>query len=356
MRKSEKMNLIYRLRFKIIYKKEMLKNYHFYKKNRHTIPIDVRNKKVVLMGTPEYGNLGDHLIAYAELMLLADRFGRDSVLEITENDIRYRYRTIKKSIDKHALLVLQGGGNISDIWRDKEKIRKKILNYFVSNKIIIMPQTIYASRSDMEVKILEKYDKRVLICAREKRTYEIFKHNQKITLLCPDAAFYLWNHCEKYRGGIQHRDAIGICIRNDVEASDENLEQRIIEHIQKKGYVIKIFSTVKSGYIPYSDRGNVLERMFLDVSGFQLVMTDRLHAMIIAYLTGTPCIALGNANGKVEGCYEWIDNVENIYFAKNLDVAMGYIEELIGKENHLDFQYSALFNKIFEIGEKLVWK
>lgn len=342
------MDLIYRLKDVISHEKEMIKNYLFYGMHRKGSFIDDNNKNIVLMGTPEYGNLGDHLIAYAELKILEDKFGSNCLLEITENDIRYRFRKVKKAIDKNAILFLQGGGNISDVWSDQEKIRKKILSGFSSNKIIIMPQTIYISKSGVLPELLKKYDDRVLLCAREKRTYTILINNKKKTLMCPDAALYLWDYCEKYRDNHQ-RNAIGICIRKDKESLYENVEERLIESIHKEGYETRVFTTVKNEYISVSSRKNVIEKMILEIANFRLIITDRLHAMIMAYLTGTPCIAMANANGKIEGCYEWINNADNICFVENLDEAIEQIVSYIDKENSSSFQYGELFNKIFDI-------
>ena len=38
----------------------------------------------------------------------------------------------------------------------------------------------------------------------------------------------------------------------------------------------------------------------------EIVITDRLHGMIFATITGTPCIAFDNLSNKVSGVYEWI--------------------------------------------------
>ncbi len=43
-----------------------------------------------------------------------------------------------------------------------------------------------------------------------------------------------------------------------------------------------------------------------------LVVTDTLHCMISAALTGTPCIAFNNLSGKVENVYKWIEKMPYI--------------------------------------------
>ena len=39
------------------------------------------------------------------------------------------------------------------------------------------------------------------------------------------------------------------------------------------------------------------------------MITDRLHGMIFAYITNTPCIAIDNSNGKVKNFYKtWFED------------------------------------------------
>ena len=51
----------------------------------------------------------------------------------------------------------------------------------------------------------------------------------------------------------------------------------------------------------------------------RLVITDRLHAMIFAAITGTPCVALDNKSKKVSGVYEWIKNLEYVKFCNSIN-------------------------------------
>lgn len=58
------------------------------------------------------------------------------------------------------------------------------------------------------------------------------------------------------------------------------------------------------------------------------MITDRLHGMIFAAITSTPCIALRNSNHKIEYSYEWFKDCGYIKFAKNVLEIQNYIEEL----------------------------
>ncbi|WP_207739631.1 polysaccharide pyruvyl transferase family protein [Paraclostridium bifermentans] len=60
----------------------------------------------------------------------------------------------------------------------------------------------------------------------------------------------------------------------------------------------------------------------------ELVITDRIHGMIFAAITGTPCIALSNYNYKVKGTYEWIKDLEYIKFTDDIERIPELIDDL----------------------------
>ena len=326
-----------------------VKSYLKYEFCSDKLCIDNNKNSVILIGTPEYGNLGDHLIAFAEIKLLEDTFGKDNIIEITENDIRYNFKYIKSKISEQSFLFLQGGGNISDVWVDQENIRKKLFDTFTECKMLVFPQTAYIIEDSNEAKIFGKYKDNVIICAREKFTYELLNKYGKKVMLCPDITFYLWDFCKRYRDSIHTRDKIGICIRKDAESIiDDKNKEYIYNLAEKRGCGVENFTTVKDTSVDKKHRQYELEKILTQIGSYKLVITDRLHAMIMAYLVGTPCLAFANSNRKIEGCYEWISNADNIYFAKDIQEGLGHIEDLIGKENTNTFQYIDYYKNIID--------
>ena len=53
----------------------------------------------------------------------------------------------------------------------------------------------------------------------------------------------------------------------------------------------------------------------------KLVITDRLHGMIFAAISETPCIVFSNYNHKVGGTYEWIKQLPYIRYVENMGEA-----------------------------------
>ena len=73
----------------------------------------------------------------------------------------------------------------------------------------------------------------------------------------------------------------------------------------------------------------------------KLIITDRLHGMIFATITATPCIAFGNSNGKVKNVYGWLKHNEYIKYVYIITNRKSELERcffMIGKGcNNLPF-------------------
>lgn len=63
-------------------------------------------------------------------------------------------------------------------------------------------------------------------------------------------------------------------------------------------------------------RDKLLTNKWLEFSSSKVVITDRLHGMVFAYITGTPAIVFDNKNHKVKNSYiDWLNDVDYIHFA-----------------------------------------
>ena len=59
------------------------------------------------------------------------------------------------------------------------------------------------------------------------------------------------------------------------------------------------------------------------------MITDRLHGMIFAAITQTPCIVLDSLSHKLRGCYEWLKDLDYILFADSVDEIPAMMEKLM---------------------------
>lgn len=64
----------------------------------------------------------------------------------------------------------------------------------------------------------------------------------------------------------------------------------------------------------------------------RVVITDRLHGMIFAAITGTPCVVLSNSNHKIQGVYEWIKDLPYIEFISDVHETQGALNRVISAD------------------------
>lgn len=308
-----------------IYKIKYIKNYTKYRKSN--------SKQYILFGVPTHGNIGDHAILVAEHQFLSDIGVQQSVFDIPIEMQNILINTLKKHIKKDDVIMITGGGFIGSQWLEEENMVRQVLKSFSNNKTIIFPSTIYYKNDEdgqkelnIDKSIYEEH-KNLVICARENVTYKWLREtypNIK-SLLTPDIVLYLKTNDKKNK-----REKIALlCLRKDAEKSINDESTVNINKIVSKYYKIKYTDTVVKKRITEKNREEELKEKLEEFSNAELIITDRLHGMIFAAITETPCIAIGNYNYKVKGVYEWIKNLEYVEFIDNLDLLDEKIKQVL---------------------------
>lgn len=108
-----------------------------------------------------------------------------------------------------------------------------------------------------------------------------------------------------------------MCLRRDHERSLTTQETSLVQDILRNNFPqepLKVTDTVLDTYISKEDRNYQLDKKLDEFKSAKLVITDRLHGMVFAAITGTPCIAMSNANKKVKGVYHWLKEVPYITY------------------------------------------
>lgn len=334
--------------------------YIYYSEKTKRIKNSDNKKRIFLLNTPEYANLGDHLITLAEINFLKDYFKDFQIYEITQSHIQYDWDNLSKILTKDDLLLITGGGFLGDVWQYSEDIVRKIIQTAPS-KVIIMPQTIFFSDTENGkkefLKSKETYQNKVFAFARDERSHEIFKQlvGEENCKIFPDMAIY-------YKKVVELEDKSNInqvvlCFRNDKE-------KVIGDFVQEK-----IKNTLKENNLTYSEIDTVLEKnvlykenreekvnsFFNFIIGSNLVITDRLHGMIFSWLSNVPCLAFDNNTHKVFGVYQVMKDLFNVDNITLIDYEDINLVEFLFKKNfnekkESDFKiYKELALKIKEI-------
>jgi pyruvyl transferase EpsI len=272
-----------------------------------------KQKKIWFLDSPSYGNLGDQSIAYATAKFLKDNLPDYQLIEVMENKLISCLSYLKRKIEKEDLVVLQGGGNLGNLYSRYEFLRRQVIKNFPDNKIIIFPQSIYFSdtaKGRKEQKISSEIygkHKNLIVCARDSKAASVMQQvffKNKICL-CPDIALYLINLVNG-----NNRSGVGVCLREDSEKIPLNESQnRFLQNIYKKYRKIETLTTLsleKQNIVSNLREKLVLEKL-KEFSKYQLIITDRLHGMIFAYITSTPCIVFTSKTEKAENLYkDWL--------------------------------------------------
>ena len=101
--------------------------------------------------------------------------------------------------------------------------------------------------------------------------------------------------------------------------------------LKDNNIIYENISTVIDKNVILKERKKYLMNLFEKFSNSRLIITDRLHGMIIAAITKTPCIVLPTFNHKVLWSYEWLKDLNYIQLIKNFEE----LNEFINYYNNL---------------------
>lgn len=305
------------------------------------------NKCVFLIATPIYRNLGDYAILKAEYNMLSECGLKDNTLELNRREYEFLKPYLNRIIKENDVIIIDGGGNIGTLWIEEElKIRSIIVN-FKNNPIIIFPQTAYFEDSDWgrkelneSISIYNSHKKLTVFC-RDRGSYELFVTRFSVSKVyfVPDIVTYLQVEKTQIRN-----DVCLVCLRDDNESmKSEKFEEKIISALLNKGIKYECFSTISDIEVTKKNRFNLLEEKLLSVSKSKCIITDRLHGMLFAAITGTPCVAIDNISHKVKNGYEWIKSLEYILFVEEENQIEKAISQLLLiSESNYNFNKSDL--------------
>lgn len=278
-----------------------------------------QSKPVFLLFTPEHENLGDHAIAYAEELLLNDL--NISFYEVTNRQLEKLDYFNLMSVFNGAMVLVTGGGNLGSLWTWIEDINRRIILCNPESLIVILPNTVYYGETEEEQKYLEEsvkiYNshKNLYIYAREENSYVFMKNIYDNVSLFPDMVLSL-----NYYNGYNVRSGCVLCLRDDTEGLLDEDKLTVIKQIADELFAENVISsdTFVDKPVGVSERKEAIMAKFNVFSSAKLVITDRLHGMIFAAVTGTSCIVLDSKSPKLRGCYDWIKHLDYIRFVDDI--------------------------------------
>lgn len=295
-------------------------------------------KKVYIFGTPTHTNLGDSAIVLAQMQFLV-RCGipKERIKELTMNEYNADEAFVSRYTSAKGLIAQLGGGNMGNQWLEEEYLHRRLLLNHTRNPEIIFPQTIHYLDDEKSVREKENsvavYNgrKQLILIAREQ-----ISHNSMVSLY-PDTRVLLTPDivlsCEAASFGVEpqaRENNVMLCFRSDAEKMMTDEQQADLERfVEKKVVAIVRTDMHATSTVTKENRFKLVRDKMQEFASSKLVITDRLHGMIFAAITGTPCIAFGNYNHKVKGTYEWIKYLPYIRYVESVEEAKQVFPELL---------------------------
>lgn len=266
-----------------------------------------KNRIIVALAA-NYGNLGDVAITFAQKQFLQKLFPDYQVHEFVISETFTGMKSLKSYITEDDIITIVGGGNMGDLYDDIEFCRQFVVRNFPNNKIIIFPQTIEFSDTSEGKRALKRaariYNahKDLTLFVREKYSLEKYGKLFKRMTLVPDIVMSM----DVPEPKENQRTGVTICFRNDKEngIADDVKEQ--LSSLLKKEYQVQFKDTHVGNLSDLNQLYRKLQELMTIFQQSRVVVTDRLHGMILSYVTHTPCVVLCGGSKKIAGCYEWI--------------------------------------------------
>lgn len=294
-----------------------------------------------LLDIPDHNNIGDNLIWAGEIEYLK----------------RFQHRCLYSAnlflcqlnrIPKKGLILLHGGGNFGDVWRDLQDFRLRIISNFPESRIVIFPQTVHYKDLDLLKRDAEVFNRHpdLTICARDTRSFEILKQNftnNKI-LLVPDMAFCLNFDSEitdhktnrilllersdrELKDGVDLRSLVKSSEGKEIDVKDwptfngvNNTLYRLyfkIDGILSKNLIgVPVLGGLidpRYGIKRRDNRENYLSIGVDFINQYDEIYSTRLHVFILGTLLNKPVHIIDNSYGKNSTFYNtWLKEFRNL--------------------------------------------
>lgn len=275
----------------------------------------------VLIDFPHHGNVGDSAIWLGEIAYLKSR--KCKIKHVCDWN-NYNQAVLKSAVGKNIIL-LHGGGNFGDLYPTHQKLKERVISNFPDNRIVQLPQSIHFAD---EVNLAKSQaclslHKDFHFVVRDITGLKLAQqHYDNPTYLCPDMALML--DLKPLKSQLKTSDVV-ILSRTDEEKTAHltagrgtqlsSIVMDWLEEPEPKHQWLYDWSHRRLGWghskIPPFILNNLalvaanamarqrLARGLGLLGQGNVVVTDRLHAIILSWLGGTPVFFVDNNYNKL---------------------------------------------------------
>ncbi len=320
------------------------------------LPAGVR---LAYLNFPNHRNAGDDAIWLAGEQIIG---GRDRRITYRSAWNNLSAALLDKALGSDGWIVLNGGGNFGDLYPNgQQALRARVLTEWRDRPILQLPQSIHfqdpAARDSMG-ELVAQHGGMTILC-RDEASLAIAGEWAATAVHCPDLAFLLgpfprrrpevdilWlgrEDPERFHDrpadepDVRPVDWLGEVPRDATNPGSlrfrlaRRLDDRLVgwdpagtrwnDHPLVSRMGAATFHDVAQGWL---DRG-------VDIVGEgRVVVTDRLHAHVIAWLSGIPSVVMDNSYGKVHGVVQCTTGASGLtHLASSTDEALAIARELV---------------------------
>jgi pyruvyl transferase EpsO len=283
-----------------------------------------------LVDFPAYANVGDHAVWTGERAYLRNR-GAPVAYVCSERS--YRRDALAASAGTGPIL-LSGGGNFGDLYPRHQRLRERVIADFPGNPVVQLPQSVEFRDPDAVARaraVIEAHGN-VTLLVRERSSLA------KVRALFPGTPHALCPDMSIACTDLPRRGSPAVPLlalrRRDAEA---RRDEPLPGHVPSTDWagsplgagVSRLAGHVGGGRTADAALGAV-SRSFVRhgvrvLSRGETVVTDRLHAHILALMLGIPHVVCDNSYGKLRSFVEtWTSGCDIVTWAESWPDAVAH--------------------------------
>ena len=287
---------------------------------------------LVLTDFPDYENIGDSVIALGQA-----RFWQRAGIRLER---AYSWRTISSSVyDSTIPIAIQGGGNFGGLYPQHSEHRYRLAERLRSDTLLIQePQSVHFAtardRSDFAARMASR--PRLRMAVRDTASQAEVSGGLSSVILAPDSVHMLG----RLDAAAPTRDVVWL-LRRDMESALRTAQpvdaldwpvmtftDRLVQRARRtfqEGAVTRTMN--RSTHRWFVDAGKRLTTGVALLAPGRTIVTDRLHAMLIALQMGRRVVAIDNANGKLSSyARTWFEGLDvPVTFAADVPSALAAV-------------------------------
>lgn len=284
-------------------------------------PLIPLNSSCVLVDFPHHGNVGDSAIWLGEVAYLKSRKCKIKYICDWTN---YNQAALKSAVGTD-LILLHGGGNFGDLYPAHQALKEKVISNFPDNRIVQLPQSIHFTDAVNLAKSQAclSLHKDFHFVVRDTTSLKLAQqYYENPTYLCPDMALML--DLGSLKSHLKTSDVV-ILSRTDEEkaahltagtgAQLNSVVMDWLDEPEPKHQWLYDWSHRRLGWGSSKIPPFILNKLALVAANAMarqrlarglgllgqghVVVTDRLHAIILSWLGGTPVFYVDNSYNKL---------------------------------------------------------